>query len=127
MEFWLQNRIFDHIWSLDDLDIEALDLKFSEMLNIAQVILFNWQKCLAGISEWSYSSKTAFLPKFGHVVTWTFGPQIFRNTRHTALISLFAWKKSRPDTLKWSCDSKAEFLPIFGHVVTPTYDLWNQI
>ena len=63
------NCISAHIWSCGDLDIQPLDIKFSEILNIS---LFNWRKFLSDISQLSSNSKTVFFPIFGHVVTWTF-------------------------------------------------------
>ena len=72
MELWLQNCIFAYIYSCGDLDLWPWDFKFSEMLKPTPISLFNWQKFLHDTFKWSYGSKTAFLPIFGHVVTLTF-------------------------------------------------------
>ena len=72
MELWLLIGIFVNIWSCDDLDVWSLDLKFSEKLNTALIILFDWQKFPAGTLKLTSGSKTEYLPIFGHEVTLTF-------------------------------------------------------
>ena len=72
MELWLQNCSFAHIWSWGGLDLWPVDLKFPEISNTALISFFDWKQFLSGIAEWSYGSKTAFLPIFGQIVTLTF-------------------------------------------------------
>ena len=55
--------------SCGELDVKPSDLKFSETLDIAPISLSDSQKLLTGTLKWSYGSKTAFLPIFGHLVT----------------------------------------------------------
>ena len=88
MGLCLQNCSFDHIWSCGDHTLSPLNLKFSEMLNTAPISLFNWGKFLPVTSKWSYSSKTEFLPIFGHVVTLILDLK-FSEMLNTAPIYLF--------------------------------------
>ena len=44
------------------------DLKFSGLLQIPQLSGFGGEKFISGIFRWSFDSKTAFLPLFGHTV-----------------------------------------------------------
>ena len=63
-----------------DLDLLSIDLKLSEMFKFTPVSLSDSQKPLLRTLKRGYGSKTAFLPKFGHLVTltldlWTFNFQ----------------------------------------------------
>ena len=65
------------------------------------------------------------LPIFSHVMTLTFGPQIFKNPSHCP-IKCFRMTNIATGIFEWSYGSKTAFLLRFGHVVTLIFHLWTS-
>ena len=87
-----------------------LDLKFSEMLNIAPKGLSDSQKLLPGTLKLSYGSRTAFLLTFGHLLTFDLWTSNFQKC-----LTLPQWSLTvtnlLPGTFEWRYGSKTKFLP----------------
>ena len=102
----------------------AVNLKFSEMLNIVPVSLFIDKSC--HLVHWM----ELWIPNCNFAHIWSccdhnLWPTDLKCSEmlNTARISLFIWQNFPPVILKWSYGSQTELLPIFGHVMTLTFGL----